>query len=57
MKASERRLFILFMILAVVAGSVLLGQRLRSWQQRLERKEREAELQQMECTGAAGGDQ
>ena len=48
MKASERQLLMVFLTLAVVLGSVLLGQRLRAWQHSLERKERDVELKQME---------
>ncbi len=48
MKASERRLLTLFLVLAAVMGAVLTSQRLLNWDHRLDRRERELELSRME---------
>lgn len=48
MKASERRLLSVFLVLVGVIGAVLGVQQLRAWQHRLERHEWDVELAQME---------
>jgi hypothetical protein len=48
MRASERRLLGVFLTLGGVIGIVLSVQQIRAWQHRLERREREVELKQME---------
>lgn len=50
MKASERRLLMLFLVLVALLGGVLLADQLRAWQHRLDRRERDAELVQIEAT-------
>ena len=49
MKANERRLLMLFLLLAVVLGGAVGVQQLRAWQHRLERRERDVQLSQLEA--------
>jgi hypothetical protein len=49
MKANERRLLTAFVVLAVLFAVVFGTQWIRGWQRRIERREREAELAQMEA--------
>lgn len=48
MKSSERRLLIVFLVLAAVMGGALLSQRLLQWDHRLDRMARDLELAKME---------
>lgn len=48
MKESERRLLMIFMVLAAVMGGAILAQRLLNWDRRLDRMERDLELAKME---------
>ncbi|MEZ0273448.1 MAG: hypothetical protein ACAH88_00975 [Roseimicrobium sp.] len=54
MRDSERRLLMVFVLLAAVIGGVLLGQRLLQWDHRLDRLERDLELAQMESDALIG---
>jgi hypothetical protein len=49
MKASERRLIMILVVLAAVCGGVVLSQRLLSMQHGIERREQTLELRQMEA--------
>lgn len=55
MKESERRLLIIFLTLVVLLGGVVGIHQMRAWQHRLERREREAQLAQMEATALLAG--
>ena len=48
MKSNERRLMIIFLVLAAGMGGAILGQRLMQWDHRLDRMERDLELAKME---------
>jgi hypothetical protein len=48
MRASERRLLGVFLALGGLIGTVLVVQQIRGWQHRLDRRERDVELAQME---------
>lgn len=48
MKASERRLLIVFLVLAALMGGAFMGQRLLKWDHRLDRMQRDLELARME---------
>jgi len=49
MKASERRLLVTFCVLVAVVGGLILAQQMRGWQRQLDRREREAELAEIEA--------
>lgn len=48
MKDSERRLLMLFLLIAALMGGAVLGQRLLQWDHRLDRMDRDLELAKME---------
>lgn len=48
MKENERRLLVIFVVLAAVMGGAILTQRFLQWSQRLDRMERDLELAKME---------
>jgi hypothetical protein len=48
MKANERRLLIVFLVLAALMGGAILSQRLLEWDHRLDRTARDLELARME---------
>ncbi|RBP43958.1 hypothetical protein DES53_105357 [Roseimicrobium gellanilyticum] len=48
MKASERRLLIVFLVLAAIMGGAVLSQRLLKWDHQLDRMARDLELAKME---------
>lgn len=49
MKASERRLLVIFCIMLALVGGLVLSQKLRGWQREIDRRERDAELAQIEA--------
>ncbi len=48
MKANERRLLVVFLVLAALMGGAILSQRLLEWDHRLDRSARDLELAKME---------
>jgi len=50
MKASERRLLVIFCVLIAVVGGLILAQGMRKWQRNLDRRERDVELAEIEAT-------
>ncbi|MFZ4766911.1 MAG: GspMb/PilO family protein [Roseimicrobium sp.] len=48
MKGSEQRLLMIFLVLVAILGGFLLAEQLNAWQGRLDRREHEAELLQVE---------
>jgi hypothetical protein len=54
MKASERRLVGVFLALGGILGGVFTVQHIRGWQHRIERREREVELAQVESRTLMG---
>ena len=51
MKASEKRLLSLFLLLLAAVGGMVLTQRLKAWQHNVEVKEHKLSLERMETEG------